>query len=276
MRMVGVRDLAIGLGAVAGVREGIQAPEWLGWGAVADGVDALGVAPDARPTEAGSARRSLRRRRCRRRDEARVGSRRPARASRPSLNPAEARGTARDHRRPRRPRRHGPRGGRHAPRRGSRLARRRPRRSLSRGVGTGDGRVTSTTVPTKYWHALDDGRVQCDVCPRACKLREGQRGVCFVRAREGDADRAHHLRPVERLLRRPHREEAAEPLPARLVGAVVRHRGLQPRLPVLPELGHLEVEGDRHARRRRVARDDRRRRGASSAAAASRSPTTTR
>jgi hypothetical protein len=43
MRMVGVRDLAIGLGAVAGVREGTQAPEWLGWGAVADGVDALAL-----------------------------------------------------------------------------------------------------------------------------------------------------------------------------------------------------------------------------------------
>jgi pyruvate formate lyase activating enzyme len=43
-----------------------------------------------------------------------------------------------------------------------------------------------TTVPTRYWHALDDGRVQCDVCPRACKLRDGQRGLCFVRAREGD------------------------------------------------------------------------------------------
>ena len=40
-------------------------------------------------------------------------------------------------------------------------------------------------MPTKYWHTLDDGRVQCDVCPRACRLREGQRGLCFVRAREG-------------------------------------------------------------------------------------------
>ena len=38
------------------------------------------------------------------------------------------------------------------------------------------------TVPTRYWHRLDDGRVQCDVCPRACRLREGQRGLCFVRA----------------------------------------------------------------------------------------------
>ncbi|MDY6922112.1 MAG: AmmeMemoRadiSam system radical SAM enzyme [Pseudomonadota bacterium] len=35
---------------------------------------------------------------------------------------------------------------------------------------------------TEFWHSLDDGRVQCDVCPRACKLREGQRGLCFVRA----------------------------------------------------------------------------------------------
>jgi pyruvate formate lyase activating enzyme len=44
----------------------------------------------------------------------------------------------------------------------------------------------ASTVPTAYWHTLDDGRIQCDVCPRACKLRDGQRGVCFVRAREGD------------------------------------------------------------------------------------------
>jgi len=42
----------------------------------------------------------------------------------------------------------------------------------------------SDIAPTKYWHALEDGRVQCDVCPRLCKLHEGQRGLCFVRARE--------------------------------------------------------------------------------------------
>ncbi len=40
--------------------------------------------------------------------------------------------------------------------------------------------------PTEYWHLLDDGRVQCDLCPRACKLREGQQGLCFVRARHED------------------------------------------------------------------------------------------
>jgi len=42
------------------------------------------------------------------------------------------------------------------------------------------------TVPTRFWHRIDDGRVQCDVCPRACRLHEGQRGLCFVRARAGD------------------------------------------------------------------------------------------
>jgi pyruvate formate lyase activating enzyme len=36
--------------------------------------------------------------------------------------------------------------------------------------------------PTRYWHRVADGRVQCDVCPRYCRLREGQRGFCFVRA----------------------------------------------------------------------------------------------
>ena len=45
--------------------------------------------------------------------------------------------------------------------------------------------LTSHTVPTRHWHALDDGRVQCDICPRACRLRDGQRGLCFVRANEG-------------------------------------------------------------------------------------------
>jgi pyruvate formate lyase activating enzyme len=35
--------------------------------------------------------------------------------------------------------------------------------------------------PTKYWHKLDDGRVQCEICPRDCKMHEGQRGSCFVR-----------------------------------------------------------------------------------------------
>ena len=43
------------------------------------------------------------------------------------------------------------------------------------------------TVATRYWQRLDDGRVQCDLCPRACKLHEGQRGLCFVRGRADDA-----------------------------------------------------------------------------------------
>ena len=38
-------------------------------------------------------------------------------------------------------------------------------------------------VATRYWHRVENGKIQCDVCPRACRLQEGQRGMCFVRQR---------------------------------------------------------------------------------------------
>ena len=44
----------------------------------------------------------------------------------------------------------------------------------------------STDRPARWWHRLDDGRIQCDLCPRDCRLHEGQRGMCFVRQRIGD------------------------------------------------------------------------------------------
>jgi pyruvate formate lyase activating enzyme len=43
-----------------------------------------------------------------------------------------------------------------------------------------------TLAPARWWHALPDGRIQCDLCPRECKLGEGQRGLCFVRQRVAD------------------------------------------------------------------------------------------
>ncbi|MBS0392999.1 MAG: AmmeMemoRadiSam system radical SAM enzyme [Proteobacteria bacterium] len=42
----------------------------------------------------------------------------------------------------------------------------------------------STVVDTRYWHSVGAGRVQCDACPRACRLHDGQRGLCFVRGAE--------------------------------------------------------------------------------------------
>jgi pyruvate formate lyase activating enzyme len=46
--------------------------------------------------------------------------------------------------------------------------------------------VDKNIVSTKYWHKLEDGRLQCDLCPRECKLHEGQRGLCFVRENLND------------------------------------------------------------------------------------------
>ena len=44
--------------------------------------------------------------------------------------------------------------------------------------------IEESNYPGRYWHAIDDGRIQCDLCPRDCKLKEGQRGACFVRMRK--------------------------------------------------------------------------------------------
>ena len=46
--------------------------------------------------------------------------------------------------------------------------------------------MTPANYPARYWHLIADGRIQCDLCPRDCKLHEGQRGACFVRQRIGD------------------------------------------------------------------------------------------
>jgi len=45
--------------------------------------------------------------------------------------------------------------------------------------------IAESSYPGRWWHALDDGRIQCDLCPRDCKLHEGQRGACFVRKMQG-------------------------------------------------------------------------------------------
>ncbi|HRE19067.1 MAG TPA: AmmeMemoRadiSam system radical SAM enzyme [Rhodocyclaceae bacterium] len=44
-----------------------------------------------------------------------------------------------------------------------------------------------TSHPGRWWHPLEDGRIQCDLCPRDCRLHEGQRGACFVRKMENGA-----------------------------------------------------------------------------------------
>jgi pyruvate formate lyase activating enzyme len=46
--------------------------------------------------------------------------------------------------------------------------------------------VRESDYEARWWHMLPDGRMQCDLCPRDCRLHEGQRGLCFVRRRVGD------------------------------------------------------------------------------------------
>jgi pyruvate formate lyase activating enzyme len=46
-------------------------------------------------------------------------------------------------------------------------------------------KVEESRYPARWWHEIGEGRIQCDLCPRDCKLHEGQRGACFVRKMEG-------------------------------------------------------------------------------------------
>ena len=46
--------------------------------------------------------------------------------------------------------------------------------------------MNTDSIPVKHWQLLPNGRIQCDVCPRRCALKDGQRGMCFVRMRTGD------------------------------------------------------------------------------------------
>lgn len=42
-----------------------------------------------------------------------------------------------------------------------------------------------SVIEVGFWHELDQNKIQCDLCPRYCKLSDGQRGLCFVRGNEG-------------------------------------------------------------------------------------------
>lgn len=35
--------------------------------------------------------------------------------------------------------------------------------------------------PGRWWHKKIEGKISCDLCPRNCQLREGQRGFCYIR-----------------------------------------------------------------------------------------------
>jgi pyruvate formate lyase activating enzyme len=97
--------------------------------------------------------------------------------------------------------------------------------------------------PARYWHTLGDGRVQCDVCPRYCKLHEGQRGLCFVRARQSDQivlttygrSSGFCIDPIEK-----------KPLNHFLPGTPVLSfgtAGCNLTMQILPELGYLQSAG---------------------------------
>ena len=41
-----------------------------------------------------------------------------------------------------------------------------------------------SVIEVGFWHPVERDKIQCDLCPRFCKLSDGQRGLCFVRGNE--------------------------------------------------------------------------------------------
>lgn len=37
----------------------------------------------------------------------------------------------------------------------------------------------------RYWHFRDDGLIECDLCPRHCRMADRKHGTCLVRQRKG-------------------------------------------------------------------------------------------
>ena len=97
--------------------------------------------------------------------------------------------------------------------------------------------------------------------PEALQAARGSAGTVLRARPTGRPHRADHVRPLLGLLHRPDREEAAQPLPARHAGALVRDGGVQSHLQVLPELGHLEGARLRPPAGSRLAGGDRAGRG---------------
>ncbi|HJL17347.1 MAG TPA: AmmeMemoRadiSam system radical SAM enzyme [Sandaracinaceae bacterium LLY-WYZ-13_1] len=41
------------------------------------------------------------------------------------------------------------------------------------------------TVEAEWWRPIEGGRLECDLCPRRCTVKDGQHGFCFVRENRG-------------------------------------------------------------------------------------------
>ena len=49
-----------------------------------------------------------------------------------------------------------------------------------------DEHQAESDYPARWWRMDEGGKLVCELCPRDCHLKEGQRGSCFVRRRQND------------------------------------------------------------------------------------------
>lgn len=91
-------------------------------------------------------------------------------------------------------------------------------------------------------------RARCELCPRRCVLKPGQRGFCFVRSNHDGLIVSDTYGRSSGFAVDPVEKKAAQPLPPRFQCAEFRHGWLQFRLPILPKLGYCQSPQLRPAR----------------------------
>ena len=48
-----------------------------------------------------------------------------------------------------------------------------------------DSPAAETPFPARWWRSEEDGRILCTLCPRYCRMSEGQAGFCYIRQNLG-------------------------------------------------------------------------------------------
>ena len=87
--------------------------------------------------------------------------------------------------------------------------------------------ISHDTTATRYWHSLDDGRIQCDHLPKVLQIARRSTRPVLCQAKLGQSNCYDQLWQVKRLCHRSHRKKALEPFPAGNASAVVWHGRLQ-------------------------------------------------
>ena len=52
-------------------------------------------------------------------------------------------------------------------------------------AATSSAEADADATPARWWSTQPDGRLLCTLCPRFCRMADGQAGFCYIRQNRG-------------------------------------------------------------------------------------------